>query len=115
MTRSGGYGIVPRTTIARCRGPIDALVVAGGFGVRKARGDPALIRWIRSAARRSRRVTSVCSGTFLLASAGLLEGKTVTTHWARAAELADRHPELSIDPNPIFIRDGNLWTSAGVT
>ncbi len=115
MTRSSGYGIVPKTTTARCRGPIDTLVVAGGFGVRKAREDASLIRWIRSAARRSRRVTSVCSGAFLLAGAGLLEGKTVTTHWARTAELADQHPELTVDPNPIFIRDGNVWTSAGIT
>ena len=115
MTRSSGYGIVPKTTTARCRGPIDTLVVAGGFGVTKAREDATLIRWIRSAARRSRRVTSVCSGTFLLAAAGLLEDRTVTTHWSRAAELAGRHPELTVDPNPIFIRDGDIWTSAGVT
>src|SRR3954454_13253614 len=84
--RSGGYGIAPKTTTARCRGPIDTLVVGGGFGVAKAENDAALIRWTRSAARRSRRVTSVCSGAFLLARAGLLEGKTVTTHWASTAE-----------------------------
>jgi transcriptional regulator GlxA family with amidase domain len=114
-TRSGGYGLVPRTSTASCRGPIDTLVVAGGTGVRKASEDAALIRWIRSAARRSRRVTSVCSGAFLLARAGLLEGKTVTTHWASTAELARRHPELTVDPKPIFIRDGDVWTSAGVT
>jgi transcriptional regulator GlxA family with amidase domain len=113
--RSSGYGIVPKTTTARCRGPIDTLVVAGGFGVIKAEDDAELIRWIRSAARRSRRVTSVCSGAFLLARAGLLEGKTCTTHWASTAELARRHPELTVDPNPIFVRDGNVWTSAGVT
>ena len=115
VTRGGGYSLVAKTTTARCRGPIDTLVVGGGVGVRKAEEDAALIRWIRSAARRSRRVTSVCSGSFLLARAGLLEGKTVTTHWASTAELARRHPELTVDPKPIFIRDGNLWTSAGVT
>jgi transcriptional regulator GlxA family with amidase domain len=60
-------------------------------------------------------VTSVCSGAFLLARAGLLEGRTVTTHWASTAELARRHPELTVDPNPIFVRDGDIWTSAGVT
>ena len=81
----------------------------------KAENDAGLIRWIRSAARRSRRVTSVCSGAFLLARAGLLEGRTCTTHWASTAELARRHPELTVDPNPIFVRDGNVWTSAGVT
>ena len=85
------------------------------MGVRAAEDDVELIRWIRSAARRSRRVTSVCSGTFLLARAGLLEGRTVTTHWASTDELARRHPELKVEPNPIFVRDGNVWTSAGVT
>jgi transcriptional regulator GlxA family with amidase domain len=115
MARSGAYGIVPKTTTARCRGPIDTLVVGGGFGVAKAENDAALIRWIRSAARRSRRITSVCTGSFLLARAGLLEGKTVTTHWASTADLARRHPELTVEPNPIFVRDGNVWTSAGVT
>ena len=114
-TRGGGYSLVPKTTTARCRGPIDTLIVAGGFGVAEAENDADLIRWIRSAARRSRRVTSVCSGSFLLARAGLLEGKTVTTHWASTAELARRHPELKVDPKPIFVRDGEVWTSAGVT
>jgi transcriptional regulator GlxA family with amidase domain len=113
--RGGGYSLAPKTTTARCRGPIDTLVMAGGAGVKKAEEDKALIRWIRSAARRSRRVTSVCSGSFLLARAGLLEGKTVTTHWASTAELARRHPELTVDPKPIFVRDGDVWTSAGVT
>jgi len=113
--RGGGYSLVPKTTTARCRGPIDTLIVAGGTGVRAAEDDVDLIRWIRSAARRSRRVTSVCSGSFLLARAGLLEGKTVTTHWASTEELARRHPELKVDPSPIFVRDGNVWTSAGVT
>jgi len=111
----GGYALAPKMTTAHCRGPIDTLVVAGGTGVRRAEEDAALIRWIRSAARRSRRVASVCTGAFLLARAGLLEGRTVTTHWAYTAELARQHPELSVDSNPIFIRDGDVWTSAGVT
>jgi transcriptional regulator GlxA family with amidase domain len=113
--RGAGYSLLPKLTTARCRGPIDTLIVAGGVGVRGAEDDVDLIRWIRSAARRSRRVTSVCSGSFLLARAGLLEGRTVTTHWASTDELARRHPELKVDPNPIFVRDGNVWTSAGVT
>jgi transcriptional regulator GlxA family with amidase domain len=113
--RGGGYSLVPKTTTASCRGPIYTLVVGGGVGVRAAEDDVELIRWIRSAARRSGRVTSVCSGSFLLARAGLLEGRTVTTHWASTEELARRHPELKVDPNPIFVRDGDIWTSAGVT
>jgi transcriptional regulator GlxA family with amidase domain len=115
MTRAGGYGIAPLRTTKQCRGAIDTLVVAGGFGVYDAVDDVGLIRWIRSAARRSRRVTSVCSGSFLLARAGLLEGKRATTHWSSCAELARRHPEVEVDPNPIFVHDGDVWTSAGVT
>jgi transcriptional regulator GlxA family with amidase domain len=113
--RTGAYGLIPKTTTARTRGPIDTLIVGGGFGVEKAAEDVGLIRWIRSAARRSRRVCSVCTGSFLLARAGLLEGRTVTTHWSGTARLAERHPELTVDPNPIFVRDGDVWTSAGVT
>jgi transcriptional regulator GlxA family with amidase domain len=115
MADSSGFGIAPKRTLASCRGPIDTLLVAGGHGVREAVEDQTLVRWVRSAARRSRRVTSVCSGTFLLARAGLLEGRTVTTHWASCDLLAGAHPELNVDPNPIFVRDGDVWTSAGVT
>ena len=113
--RGGGYSLVPKLTTAGCRGPIDTLVVAGGGGVSEAEKDVELIRWIRSAARRSRRVASVCTGAFLLARAGLLEGRTVTTHWSGTAALAEGHAELTVDPNPIFVRDGDVWTSAGVT
>jgi transcriptional regulator GlxA family with amidase domain len=113
--RGGGYSLVPKLTTAGCRGPIDTLVVAGGVGVSEAEKDVELIRWIRSAARRSRRVASVCTGAFLLARAGLLEGRTVTTHWSGTAALAEGHSELTVDPNPIFVRDDDIWTSAGVT
>jgi transcriptional regulator GlxA family with amidase domain len=115
ITRSGSYGIVPGTTTARCRGPIDTLIVAGGFGVTDAVEDELLVGWVRSAARRSRRVASVCSGAFLLAAAGLLDGRRATTHWAYCGELARRHPQVDVDPKPIFVRDGNVWTAAGVT
>ena len=93
---------------------IDTLVVAGGPGVDLARADGALVDWIRAAGSASRRVTSVCSGVFLLAAAGLVTGHRVTTHWSRARQLADEHPGLVVDCDPIFIRDGRVWTSAGV-
>jgi transcriptional regulator GlxA family with amidase domain len=115
ITRSGGYGIVPQGTIGGCRGPIDTLIVAGGFGVVEAEEDEALIRWIRSAAARSRRVTSVCSGSLLLARAGLLDGRRATSHWSSCSVLAQRYPEVTVEPEPIFVRDGHVWTSAGVT
>ena len=114
-TRSGAYAIVPASTIGECRGKIDTLIVAGGFGVQDAVADELLVGWVRSAARRSRRVASVCSGAFLLAAAGLLDGRRATTHWASCGELARRHPRIVVDPSPIFVRDDNVWTSAGVT
>lgn len=94
---------------------VDTLVVAGGRGVDRARHDAALVEWISAAAAGARRATSVCSGVFLLAAAGLLRGRRVTTHWAREAQLRREHPEATVDCDPIFIRDGRVWTSAGVT
>jgi len=96
-------------------GRIDTLVLAGGGGVQRARRDDALIGWIRETAAGARRVATVCSGTFLAAQAGLLDGRTVTTHWARAARLAAEFPATTVDADPIYRRDGNVWTSAGVT
>jgi transcriptional regulator GlxA family with amidase domain len=103
---------LPVTDVA---GPIDTLVVAGGDGVSAALDDRDLIAAIASMAGRARRVTSVCSGAFLLAEAGLLDGRTATTHWARCRELAERYPAVTVEPDPIFTRDGNVYTSAGVT
>ncbi|MEU5645722.1 GlxA family transcriptional regulator [Streptomyces milbemycinicus] len=96
-------------------GGIDTLVVAGGRGVDRARHDPELIGWIAAAAADARRITSVCSGVFLLAAAGLVDGLRVTTHWGRAEQLVREHPEVRVDCDPIFVRDGRVWTSAGVT
>jgi transcriptional regulator GlxA family with amidase domain len=98
-----------------CTGPIDILIVAGGTGTRAAEDDERLIDWIAAAARRSRRVTSVCTGAFLLARAGVLDGCRATTHWASCAELAERYPTVTVEHDPIFVRDGNVITSAGVT
>jgi transcriptional regulator GlxA family with amidase domain len=97
------------------RAPLDTLLVAGGDGVGDAAADPEVLRHIRRIARRSRRVTSVCSGAFLLAAAGLLDGRRATTHWRHCAELAARYPAVTVDADPIFVRDGDVWTSAGVT
>lgn len=94
---------------------LDTLVIAGGYGISAAWKHAPLLDWIRLRAASARRVTSVCSGAFLLAEAGLLIGKRVTTHWGRVAEFSKRFPDVRLDPNPIFIRDGNIWTSAGVT
>ncbi len=101
--------------LAQCRGPFDTLIVAGGTGSRAAQDDDALIAWLVRAARRSRRVASVCTGALLLARAGLLDGRRATTHWAWCDYLASRYPGILVEPEPIFVRDGNVATSAGVT
>ena len=112
---TSGVAVVPHVALEQCRGRIDTLVAVGGTGVPAALDDERLARWLRSAAPRARRVTSVCNGAFLLARAGLLDGRRATTHWAECAELARRHPEVTVDPDPIFVRDGDVYTSAGVT
>jgi transcriptional regulator GlxA family with amidase domain len=132
LGRPGGYGV----TVASAGGgavraesglvlgtsplpketePIDTLVLAGGSGADAAARDEALLAWIRRVAPRCRRVATVCSGAFLGAAAGLLQGRRVTTHWARASQLAEAHPDLQVDPDPIYIQDGKYWSSAGVT
>ena len=94
---------------------IDTLVLPGGDQARTARSDPVLMGWIVTTAPRCRRVATVCTGAFIAAEAGLLEGRRVTTHWASAGKLADEYPGLDVDADPIYIRDGKYWTSAGVT
>lgn len=115
VATSCGLELGPARPLSMLRGPLDTLMVAGGIGVEAALGDRRLVSGLRRAARRARRVTSVCTGAFLLAEAGLLDGRRVTTHWAACAALQNRYPALEVDPDPIFVRDGNVWTSAGVT
>ncbi|WP_104912049.1 GlxA family transcriptional regulator [Pseudomonas sp. LG1D9] len=95
--------------------PCDTLVIAGGWGVYGAAEDSDLVAWVQDKARHSRRVTSVCTGAFLLAASGLLDGCRVATHWTRCEELARKYPSLQVEANPIFIQQGSVWTSAGVT
>lgn len=95
--------------------PFDTLIVVGGEGARRNAAEPTLQRLVRHLAPRARRVVGVCTGAFILAAAGLLRGRTVTTHWRWCAELARRHPDLTVQSDPIYIRDGHLWTSAGIT
>ena len=95
--------------------PIDTLIIAGGVGVFDALEVKKLIRWIASRLATSRRVATTCMGAFLAAEAGLLKGQTVTTHWRRIEDLQDRYPDLRVQCNPLFIRNGKIWSSAGVT
>ena len=94
---------------------VDTLMISGGEGVDRLRQDKALIRLIADCARRARRVVSVCSGAFLLAEAGLLKGRRATTHWSRVPQFAREFPDVTLEPDAIFVRDGRIWTSAGVT
>lgn len=110
-----GLDLSGTDTFRTLKGPIDTLLVSGGSGLESAASDPALLRWLRRSSRRVRRFGSICTGAFLLASAGLLDGKRATTHWKWAAELAERYPEVAVDPDPIYIRDGSTYTTAGVT
>lgn len=95
--------------------PADTLIVPGGDGVLGARDDHRLVDAVRRHAASGRRLASVCSGTFVLAEAGALDGRRATTHWRRAERLATEYPAITVDPDPIYVCDGNVWTSAGVT
>ncbi|MDD7937707.1 GlxA family transcriptional regulator [Actinomycetospora lutea] len=101
--------------LERSVGEIDTLVVAGGYGHERAAADDVLLAHVRRLARDARRVASVCTGASVLAAAGLLDGRRATTHWHFAGDLARAHPAVTVDPDPIFVRDGAVATSAGVT
>jgi len=112
VTTTSGLRLVPDQDL-RTAGPAGLLLVPGGAGAR--RGDLELTGWLRGQAGRSARLASVCTGAFLLAQAGLLDGRRVTTHWQYCDTLAQLFPALRVDPEPIFIQDGDVFTSAGVT
>ncbi|MEU1104787.1 GlxA family transcriptional regulator [Streptomyces tibetensis] len=109
ITVGAGQGL---ETVA---GRLDTLIVVGGIGCEDAAADERLLGQVRRLAGLSRRVASVCTGAYVLAAAGLLDHRRVTTHWGWGDRLADRHPAVAVDANPLYIRDGNVYTSAGVT
>jgi transcriptional regulator GlxA family with amidase domain len=132
LGRTGGYEVTLASTdgapvrtesgLGLCTVPlpdagetVDTLVLPGGHGVEAARRDEALMTWVAAVAPGCRRVATVCTGAFLAAAAGLLDGRTVTTHWASAGRLAAEFPAVQVDADPIYLRDGAVWTSAGVT
>lgn len=96
-------------------GPVDTLVVLGGWSFERAMECPALISNIRRLAPSARRIASVCAGSFVLGAAGLLDGRRATTHWAACALLQERFPRVTVEPDRIFVHDGRLWTSGGAT
>jgi transcriptional regulator GlxA family with amidase domain len=112
VTSSSGAELIAQTF---SDDPLDTLIVAGGSGSREASACPQTLAFIRAAAARARRIASVCTGAFILAAVGLLDGRRATTHWGRAAELARAYPLVHVEPDRIFSREGQVWTSAGVT
>lgn len=115
LRAAGGLGVMVDRSFRTVRDGIDTLLVAGGPGTRSAVQNQELLAWLRRMAARVRRLGAVCTGSFILAKAGLLDGRRATTHWASGAELARRYPRVIVDADPIFIRDDNIYTSAGVT
>ncbi|PZG14729.1 GlxA family transcriptional regulator [Nonomuraea aridisoli] len=112
---SAGNGVtVTASAISEVTGPVDTLMVAGGMSVPDHVADRELVAGIAALAGRARRVASVCNGAFLLAQAGLLEGRRATTHWLAADELSRRYAGVEVDADPLYIEDGHVWTSAGV-
>ncbi|MFQ6850113.1 helix-turn-helix domain-containing protein [Streptomyces sp. 35M1] len=121
VTTGAGVRILPDLTFEEAAGrSIDTLIVPGSVEVDSERRvhaivDPELVERVKALAARTRRTTSVCVGAHLLAAAGLLDGKRATTHWSTARQLAADHPEIEVDADPIFIREGDVWTGAGIS
>ncbi|QSQ24590.1 DJ-1/PfpI family protein [Pyxidicoccus parkwayensis] len=117
LRSSSGLRLVADAVIPRrsTRDPIDTLLIAGGRGVRHVAEDKHVLAWVREQAPRVRRLASVCTGAFVLAAAGLLDGRRAVTHWSECEQLARLHPRVTVEQDPIFIRDGHVYTSAGVT
>jgi transcriptional regulator GlxA family with amidase domain len=114
VTTSAGLGIATGT-LSPLASPVDTLLIAGGPGVHVAAEDATLVNWVRARSGSARRTASVCTGAFLLAASGVLDGRRAATHWSVCAELARRFPAVRVEPDPIFVRDGAVWTSAGVS
>jgi transcriptional regulator GlxA family with amidase domain len=110
-----GLQLFVERALAEVRGPLDTLLIAGGEGTPAVMADAGLLAAVGGLARESRRLASVCSGAFVLAEAGLLDGRRATTHWGSCDLLTRMYPSVTVEPDSIFVRDGDVWTSAGVT
>jgi len=110
-----GLRLAAHKTFRETRGKIDTLLIAGGTAIEQNQISPEAVRWLSKIAKKVRRVGSVCTGAMLLARAGLLDGRRATTHWNWCQTLIKRAPRTKVDPDPIFVRDENVYTSAGVT
>lgn len=115
VATSSGVALHATATLAKAPRAIDTLLVPGGEGTEAAARDPAYVGALKRLAPRAKRVASVCSGAFLLAEAGLLDGLAATTHWRHAGRLARTYPRVKVEPDAIYVEAGRVWTSAGVT
>src|SRR5258708_18912447 len=124
LASSNGKGLVPSSSgltltgakpYCEVRGRVDTLMLAGGDGAEEILCDDAFLSWLRRTSRRARRVCSVCTGAFLLAAAGILDGRRAVTHWGYCSTLQQQFPKVKVERDPIFIREGHIYTSAGVT
>jgi len=114
VVSSSGVGL-SASSLPSADAPVDTLLLPGGPGIDVAAADAALVDWVRARAAHARRVASVCTGAYLLAATGLLDGRRATTHWSVCDDLRRRYPAVGVESDPIFVRDGDVWTSAGVT
>ncbi|MDP4005358.1 GlxA family transcriptional regulator [Methylobacterium sp. NEAU K] len=114
LTASAGLRLVA-DSLPDLDAPLDTLVIAGGPGVTAACADPDLVAWVGVRAGGARRIASVCTGAFLLGATGLLDGRRAVTHWKHCGALARRYPLARVEPDPIFVQDGPVWSSAGIT
>jgi transcriptional regulator GlxA family with amidase domain len=110
-----GVSLTGATPIEEIDGPIDTLIITGGSGSETGLYDESFVSWIAATAGRSRRVASICTGAFLLAAAGLLDDKDAVTHWNYCSRLANEFPAVNVRPEPIYLKDGSVYTSAGIT
>lgn len=115
LVTNRGVALARATPIREISGPIHTLVIAGGPGAESGQYDPIFLRWIAEAAGRSKRIASICTGAFPLAAAGVLDGRAVVTHWNFCDRLAREFPKVIVRPDPIYLRDGPIYTSAGIT
>jgi len=115
LQASSGIALLANRSWRDCHGGIDTLLISGGVDLREVTGDAALLEWVLEMAPRVRRIGSICTGAFVLAAAGVLNGRHATTHWQDCQQLADDYPAVRVEPDRIYVKDENVYTSAGVT
>jgi transcriptional regulator GlxA family with amidase domain len=115
LEASSGISLMADRSWRDCHGNIDTLLISGGIDLRQVTRDEALLQWVNEMAPRVRRIGSICTGAFVLAAAGVLNGRRATTHWQDCQQLAAEYPAVCVEPDRIYVKDDNVYTSAGVT